>query len=67
MTTRNPLRTLCSRVRQEVSDALEVAGWYSEGNLVIVPSVTSENITAAVDALAKSGFSSVTPDAAPDK
>lgn len=44
------------RLAQTVTDELGRCGRFSAANLVVVPSVTAENVEAAVTALADEGF-----------
>ena len=51
------------RFQQEMRDALEARGAFSERNVVIVPSVTRDQIVSAIGELAASDFASLMPEA----
>jgi hypothetical protein len=45
-----------ARLTQEVQDALASAGFFAEGNVLVVPQLTRECIDAAVERLSRGGF-----------
>lgn len=49
------------RLAQELSDDISSVGYFAVGNVLVVPAVTREGISRAVERMARSGFGTLTP------